>query len=270
MSAVTVGIDPRFRARRVAVMRAEGRRRLRILLAMLATIATIGAGWSLTRSPVLDVDRVQITGVEGSDAELIRDLAGVEEGAALLDVDAGSIEARLEGLPWVKEIDVRKEWPNSIIVDVTERRAVAAVPSGTGWARIDAEGVVIGRESSPDSARIAGLPVISVPLSVAVGDVHLEAAPGLAVVSALTADLGPWVTAVTVNGDRVGLDLVGGAGVTMGPAVRLDDKVTAVRAVLAGVDLACISSIDVTAADQTTVRRDPVCEAATRATVSDA
>jgi cell division protein FtsQ len=270
MSAVTVGIDPRIRARRVAVMRADGRRRLRLLLAVVASLAAIGAGWSLTRSPVLDVDEVRITGAEGPNAALIRDLAGVSEGVALVDVDTGAIENRLEGLPWVREVDVEKQWPNTITVQVTERTAVAVVPSGTGWARLDAEGVVMGRESSPDPAATEGLPVISVPLSVAVGDVHLEAAPGLAVISALTADLEPWVRAVTVDGDRVGLDLMGRARVSLGPAVRLDDKVTAIRAVLAGVDLSCITDIDVAAADQTTVRRDPLCEATARATVSDA
>jgi cell division protein FtsQ len=270
MSAITVGIDPRIRARRVAVMRAEGRRRLRILLAVLASLATVALAWGLTRSPVLDVDRVMITGVEGTDAALVRELTAVDPGTALLDVDTGSLEARLEALPWVKEVDARKSWPNTLTVDVTERTAVAVVPSGTGWARIDAEGVVIGRESTPDPALIQRLPVIAAPLSVAVGEVHLEAAPGLAVVSALTADLGPWVTAVTVDGERVGLELVGGVKVSMGPAVLLDDKVTAVRAVLAGVDLTCISTVDVTAADQTTVRRDPVCDSMARKTVSDA
>ena len=153
---------------------------------------------------------------------------------------------------------------------VIERTAVAVVPSGTGLALLDVDGIVIARESLPPASTVEGLPVIAVPLSVAVGAVHLDAGPGLAVVAALTADLGPWVEAVLVGDGHVGLDLVGGATVSMGPAVRLDDKVTAVRAVLAGVDLSCIESIDVTAADQTTVRRDPVCDALAQATVSDA
>lgn len=270
MSAATVRIDPRMRARRVAVLRAEGRRRLRILMAVLAVVAAGAGAWLLTRSAALDVDRVSVVGVPDTDLELIREAAGVTTGEALIDVDTGAIEARLERLAWVEEANVSREWPGTLAISVTPRTAVAAVPSGTGLALLDPDGVVIARESHPDASVVRDLPVIAVPLSVAVGDVHLEAGPGLAVVAALTPDLGPWVDTVTVHGDSVGLDLVGGASVSMGPAVRLDDKMAAIRAVLAGVDLACIREIDVTAADQTTIRRDPPCVATERATVSDA
>jgi hypothetical protein len=112
--------------------------------------------------------------------------------------------------------------------------------------------------------------MIAVPLSVAIGDTELKAGPGLAVVAALTADLRPWVSAVVVDDGDVGVELVGGVTVVMGPPVRLDDKVSAIRAVLAGVDLTCITTVDVIAPDQTTVRRDPLCDAAAQATVSDA
>jgi cell division protein FtsQ len=270
MNAATIGIDPRIRARRVAVLRAEGRRRLRLVLVVTTLAVAIAAAWTLSRSVILDVDRVHIDGVDGPAAALVREVAGVPEGVALLDVDTGAIEARLERLPWVKEADVRRKWPGTLVMTVVERTAIAVVPSGTGLALLDEDGVVMARESLPTAPTVEGLPVVAVPLSVAVGAVHLDAGPGLAVVAALTADLEPWVEAVLVGDGHVGLDLVGGATVSMGPAVRLDDKVSAVRAVLAGVDLSCIRSIDVTAADQTMVRRDLVCDAAARATTSDA
>ena len=269
MTAATIGIDPRLRARRVAVVRAEGRRRLRILLALVGVATTVGVAWTLTQSAFLDVDQVRVAGAEGPDAELIRQTAGIVHGEALIDVDIAAIEARLAALPWVKDAEVRRDWPGTLVVSVTERNPVAVLPSGTEVALLDEEGVVIGRESSPTDA-VAALPMIAVPLSVAIGEAELSAGPGLAVVAALTADLRPWVAAVVVDDGDVGVELVGGATVTMGPPVRLDDKVSAVRAVLAGVDLACITTIDVIAPDQTTVRRDPRCDAAAQATVSDA
>ena len=270
MNAATIGIDPRIRARRVAVLRAEGRHRLRVI-AIVATVAALAAAaWTVSRSSILDLDSVRVQGVDGPAAELIRDIAGVAEGVALIDVDTDGVELRLERLPWVKQADVQRKWPGTLVVTVVERTAVAVVPSGTGLALLDEDGVVMARESLPTASTVAGLPVIAVPLSVAIGDVHLDAGPGLAVVQALTVDLAPWVEAIMVGDGRVGLDLVGGARVSMGPAVRLDDKVTALRAILAGVDLTCIVSIDVTAADQTTVRRDAVCDVAARASVSDA
>jgi cell division protein FtsQ len=270
VTAATIGIDPRLRARRVAVVRAEGRRRLRILLALVGVATIVGAAWTLTQSAFLDVDQVRVAGAEGPDAELIRQTAGIVQGEALIDVDIAAVEARLATLPWVKDADVRRDWPGTLVVSVTERNPVAVLPSGTEVALLDEEGVVIGREPSSTDAAVAALPMIAVPLSVAIGEAELSAGPGLAVVAALTADLRPWVAAVLVDDGDVGIELVGGAKVTMGPPVRLDDKVSAVRAVLAGVDLACITTIDVIAPDQTTVRRDPRCDAAAQATVSDA
>jgi cell division protein FtsQ len=232
--------------------------------------ATVGAGWALSQSTFLDVDQIRVTGAEGPDAELIRQAAGNIHGEALIDVDTTAVKARLAALPWVKDVEVRRDWPGTLAVSVTERTPVAVLPSGTEVALLDEEGVVIGRESSPTDAEVAALPMISVPLSVAIGEAELDAGPGLAVVAALTADLRPWVAAVVVEDGDVGVELVGGATVTMGPPVRLDDKVSAVRAVLAGVDLACIATIDVIAPDQTTVRRDRLCDAAAQTTVSDA
>lgn len=251
-------------------MRAEGRRRLRVVLGVVGLAAAVGAGWGLTRSAVLDVDQIRVVGVDGPNAEVVQRTAGISPGSPLIDVDAGAVETRLEALPWVRKAEVRRQWPGTLVVSVTERTPVAVLPSGTGLALLDEEAIVIGREASPTEPAISDLPVIDVPLSVAVGESELTAGPGLAVVAALTADLRPWVAAVVVDTGDVGLELVGGARVIMGPPVRLDDKVSAVRAVLAGVDLACITAIDVIAADQTTVRRDPLCDAAAQATVSDA
>ena len=73
-------------------------------------------------------------------------------------------------------------------------------------------------------------------------------------------DLETWVTAIVdLASGGVGLELVGGASAIMGEPVRLDSKVAALRSVLFGVDLTCVSTIDVTMADLTTVTRDQLC-----------
>ncbi|MGI9033123.1 MAG: hypothetical protein ACR2HY_05490, partial [Acidimicrobiales bacterium] len=62
---IRVPIDPRIRRRQLQVRRAEGRRRLRLLVATSIVVAVLGAGWGLTRSPLLDVDRVTVQGAVG-------------------------------------------------------------------------------------------------------------------------------------------------------------------------------------------------------------
>ena len=63
-TAVAMRIDPRLRKRRIAVRRAEGRRRLRVLGAIVL-VAGIGvACWFATQSRLLDLAHVEIAGVE--------------------------------------------------------------------------------------------------------------------------------------------------------------------------------------------------------------
>ena len=55
------------------------------------------------------------------------------------------------------------------------------------------------------------------------------------------------------------LQLIGGATVLLGEQNLLDDKMSAVRAVLAGTELDCITEIDVIMPDITTVTRHQPC-----------
>ena len=55
-------IDPRIRQRRIAVRREEGRRRLRLLVGVVTVSGLVVGGWAATRSPLLDVDRVDVVG----------------------------------------------------------------------------------------------------------------------------------------------------------------------------------------------------------------
>lgn len=249
-------IDPRLRARRTEVKRALGRRRLRVLIAAAALAGLLAGGWGVSRSALLDVDRVEVSGVGGARAELVRRAAGVAEGAPLIDIDPGDLEQAVAALAWVEQARVRRDWPGTVDIQVELRDPVAVAPARAGGlVLVDAGGYVIGpAPPSPD------LPLIAVPFVGEPGSVHVAAGPGLAVVAALPADLEVWIRAiVALPGGRVGLDLAGGAAAVLGEPSRLDDKMAAVRSVLFGVDLDCVTTIDATMADLTTLVRDPLC-----------
>ena len=249
-------MDPRLRARRTEVKRAEGRRRLRILIAAAVLAGLLAGGWGVSRSALLDVDRVTVSGVVGARAGLVRQAADVAEGAPLIDIDPGDLERAVAGLAWVKEARVRRDWPGTVEIQVELRDPVAVAPARAGGrVLVDAGGYVIG--PAPLSP---GLPLIAVPFEGEPGAVHVAAGPGLAVVAALPADLQVWTRAVvSLPRGRVGLELAGGGTAMLGEPSRLDDKMAAVRSVLFGVDLECVTVIDATMADLTTLVRDPIC-----------
>lgn len=266
MTHVLSGIDPRIRARRVAVLRAEGRRRLRFVLGALGVVAVCVGAWGLSRTSLLDLDHVRVEGIRTGSVAEVDAAVGVAFGAALMDVDTSAIATRVEALPWVQTADVRRDWPGTLRIDVVERVPVAVIPAGPGSvATVDSSSVVIGVQPI---AAAPSLPLIDTELSVAPGEMQLSATAGLALVASIPDDLAPWVEGVHVEeGTPTTLvaDLLGSATADFGDTALLGDKVASLRAVLAGVELACIARIDVSVADLPTVTPDPACEGRTPA-----
>ena len=122
-----MAIDPRIRARRVEIRRAEGRRRLRFLLLALGLVALAVGAWGLTRSPLLDLDHVRVDGVTDADAAAVLDAAALETGTAMFDLDLGSAETAVGELAWVKSASVEREWPGTIRITVTKRVGVVVL-----------------------------------------------------------------------------------------------------------------------------------------------
>jgi len=76
----------------------------------------------------------------------------------LLTINLDVVRRRVESLPWVAHAEVRRAWPDSLVVTVKLRRAVARWgPHGL----IDARGRVFG---PVNSARFRNLPLLSGPL----------------------------------------------------------------------------------------------------------
>ncbi len=133
-------IDPRIRERRVAVTRAEGRRRLRMLLCAVSIASAIGIAWLVAQSPLLAVDTINVRGTTTESQAAVRFASGVKTGSALLFVDTGAVARRVEALPWVAAAKVARELPNDLTITVEERVPVAWVrrPVPRGHAARDA------------------------------------------------------------------------------------------------------------------------------------
>jgi cell division protein FtsQ len=151
-----VDVDPRIQARRDEVERAGHRRRRRWRLAILGALALVGAGWFVTRTALLDVDRLEVEGATHLDPEEVRSASGVTLGDPLLDVDEGDVRARVEALPWVADADVEVSWRGDVVARITERRPVAMMRGGDGRpVLVDAEGRVLQVAVLPDAALVA-------------------------------------------------------------------------------------------------------------------
>jgi cell division protein FtsQ len=157
-------IDPRIRDRRVAVTRAEGRRRLRILLTAVSIASLIGIAWLAVQSPLLAVDAIAVKGTARESQAAVQAAAGVHTGSALLFVDTGAVARRVEALPWVAQAKVERHLPNGLTITVVERLPVAwarrPVPPGSPLGTLGAVVLVdrFGRVLGDEPAAPAGLP----------------------------------------------------------------------------------------------------------------
>ena len=78
-----VGIDPRIRERRIEVRRQAGRRRLRMLLVVSSVLSAAGLVFLTVTSPLLDVDRIRITGTQHVTVEQVRAASGVRDNRSI-------------------------------------------------------------------------------------------------------------------------------------------------------------------------------------------
>jgi cell division protein FtsQ len=85
--------------------------------------------------------------------------AGLYAGTSLWELDTAAAEQALEKPRWVREAHVRRHFPDRVIVEVEERKPVAATPADDGLYLIDETGVIFtpeGRREHPDVPYLTG------------------------------------------------------------------------------------------------------------------
>lgn len=237
-------MDPRIRRRRIEVRRDEGRRRLRLLVAGSTILVLTAAVWFAFRSPLLDVDRVTVRGADRTPADEVRQAAGIWPGQPLVDVDVEGAQVAVEALPWVARAEIRRMWPSTVLIDVSERTGTAVTSTNTGeWAVLDDTGRVLETvaERPPGLLVLEGLG--EVPQA---GATVARAEGPLTVFAALSPSLAARTLAVAVlEGGQIELKLNPQGTVRMGGVEALDAKVRATETVLASVDVRNLAVLDV-------------------------
>ncbi len=181
-----------------------------VAIAVLVLGAAGALVWLVFFSSVLAVSGVKVTGTAVLDPRTVRRVADVPLGTPLATVKLDAIQARVERLPAVKSVDVSRAWPDTVRIQVRERRAVAVVERDGQLRGLDEDGVLFrGYLSRPD------LPVIRMNAGTR-ADALAEAAR---VAGSLPADLRDKVAYVSVQTvDTISLQLRNGRTVLWGSA----------------------------------------------------
>lgn len=250
-------IDPRMRERRADVRRAAGRRWLR-RAGWAALVASVPALlFAVTRSPALDVDRIEVGGARRTDVLELVGTSGIGLGDPMTDLDLGTAAVRVARLPWVDDVVVDRDWPSTVRIVVTERTPVAALAAGEGrWSLVDERSRVLAVVDDPgDLPVLVGLGELPAPGEA----LEPEDADVVAVAAALPSSLEEVVTEVAVVDGAVHLTSRDGGDVLLGGADELEAKLGALATMVAKVDLTCLQVLDLRVPSAPVLTRDPDC-----------
>jgi len=252
-------IDPRIRARRIDVQRRVGRRRLQRLVDVGLLLAVVAGFAGALRSPLLDVDRVQLRGNEHTPGALILERSGITPGDQLVDLDLRAAGERVAELPWVGDVRLDRGLDGAVVLRVSERTAVAVAGEGAEAVLVDAQGRVLAREDE-EPALAAAL--------VRLADLRGRPEPGQFLPSAagggleLAAQLGSSTPGLVIDLSRADVliaTLGASTEVRFGPATQLEAKVRSLHTVLEQVDLTCAAVIDLRSPGSPVLTREGGC-----------
>jgi cell division protein FtsQ len=239
-------IDPRIRERLIEVQREAGRRRLRILLIVSCVLSAAGIAYLVVMSPILNVDKVAITGEHHVNPMQVRSAAGVHRGDHLLLLDTGAIARRVERIPWIRAAKVERDLPGTLRITVTEYTPVAYVRVAGALMLIAGNGRVIARASGAPARAVEIRGIRRAP---AAGDT-VSPPDAAGIVQHLPAALAQQVVAVDVSGGGLALEMRAGGEIRLGNSSDLAAKAASAQAVLDHLAGTPYSYIDVSTPDR--------------------
>lgn len=138
------------------------------LTAAAALIAVIGWGGEMAAATGRAADeqmaamgfrleQVHVQGATPAGQRAILDALRLERGQPLVFMDLGAVRDQVEGVGWVSEARVVRLLPDTLVIEVAERRPTAVWQSGGVVRVVDGQGAVI---PDADPGRFAELPLV--------------------------------------------------------------------------------------------------------------
>jgi cell division septal protein FtsQ len=121
------------------------------------SVLFVAAYRSLLISPLLEVTRINVSGCQQLDPQVLIEQAGIPSGANILSLDLTAIHRRVTSHPRVLAAVITREIPDRILIEIEERQPLAMVRAHDFYL-VDMEGVCFARAAP---AKNPGLPIIS-------------------------------------------------------------------------------------------------------------
>ena len=227
---------------------------LRKIWAVLVLLVLGVGAYATTKSSFFSVKDVEVigTGFRVSEAEVL-EAAGINADSSMVGLNVKEIDERVTAIPWVAQVVIERNWPDSVRIILEERTAslIAVIPSGQKFL-LDRSGVVLEETREGDLE----LPIIRVDSAGVLGAQITGITPLLRAAEEVTPDLQAWILALAPTGGGVRAELVGGVVAELGiGGTDFRDEMRSLATVLTRVQLSCIELIDVSIPQNPVVTR---------------
>lgn len=137
--------------RRQAVSGAEAKRprkplsaSLRIGILLLILFLSLAALlWIYSSTRILNVRNIDVSGNKRLDISYIHGLSGITPDTHLLKMDVKAVEKALLSEPYVAKADIRRKFPNTVAINITERQPEGIISQNGRYHLVDKEGQVL-------------------------------------------------------------------------------------------------------------------------------
>ena len=232
----TVEVDGRMAARRRQVAEGQARSSLSRLIWALALALAVALTVWLFRSPILAVSSITVIGFDAAQVEPILTANGVVAGRPMATVRTGAVVEALLVDPRIKSASVALDWPQGVVVEIEQRRAIAWANLGGHWGQVAVDAVVMATSSEPS----AGLPILEVPWDGS--NPSPQALGGLQFLAALDVVVAQRIVVIT-RGEELWA-MLPEAAIRLGRPIDMDAKAVALQAVLArGVEIGSVINL---------------------------
>lgn len=173
-----------------------------VLAVFLAAVLVVGLGLILYFTPLMSAREIEVTGITAVTREEVLDVARVQLGTPLLQIDTGSVADRVATIRRVASTRVQRQYPSVLGIAIVERVPVVYKDFPDGPHLFDRDGVDFATGAPPrmlpffdvenpgpaDPSTLAALQVMTSLAPDVAGQVSRVAAPSVASITLTLAD----------------------------------------------------------------------------------
>jgi cell division protein FtsQ len=98
------------------------------------------AGYSVANSSLFNLTEVIVEGNQLIETDTIKELSGLRLGANILKISLNTVKSSIEAHPFVNEAEVRRNYPNKLVIKVRERSPLALAVYDQHFLAVDEAG----------------------------------------------------------------------------------------------------------------------------------